>query len=91
MNFCFSNRKMSFHIKYKVFGHYFLTAISILQHTEEISDCDIVGHIVILYTEKMFCNLFPVFFLKHLSSLNAKSNISLLLLLCSGSLRICNL
>lgn len=50
----------------------FLAAISILQETEEVNGCDIVGHIVILDTEKIFCNLFPVFILEHLSSLSAK-------------------
>lgn len=49
-----------------------LAAISILQETEEVNGCDIVGHIVILDTEKIFCNLFPVFILEHLSSLSAK-------------------
>lgn len=51
----------------------FLTAFSILQKTEEGNYCDTVGHLVIVYTKKLFCNLSQMCFFKHLSSLKAKS------------------
>lgn len=48
----FSNRKISVPIKNKVFEHYFLAAISILQKTEVVNGCYTGGHTVILYTEE---------------------------------------
>lgn len=39
-------------IKNKVFEHYFLAAISILQKTEVVNGCYTGGHTVILYTEE---------------------------------------